>query len=213
LNTIPKLALLLPLLAAPPALAQGTEAQRAACGPDAFRLCASSIPDPGRIAACLRRERERLSGACRAMLDEGDRTARTAAAPAPRETAKSSEAAPPARTARTDRGRRVAAAETRLPRQAGAAATPRERSARAERLAERRASARLAGLDRTVRATPRTTARGESLGSGGNVTGLEAQAQGWHRTLAGYADSIERQFARLGSTEAGRLDLGRFPGL
>ena len=210
MNTIPKLALLLPLLAAPPALAQGTEAQRAACGPDAFRLCASSIPDPGRIAACLRRERERLSGACRAMLDEGDRTARTAAAPAPRETAKSSEAAPPART---DRGRRVAAAETRLPRQAGAAATPRERPARAERLAERRASARVAGLDRTVRATPRATARGESLGSNGNFSDLEAQAQGWHRTLAGYADSIERQFARLGSAEAGRLDLGRFPGL
>lgn len=197
MNTIPKLALLLPMLAATPVLAQGTEAQRAACGPDAFRLCASSIPDPGRTAACLRRERERLSGGCRAMFDEADATARTAAA-------KPREAAPPARA---ERSRRVAAAEPRLPRQAEAAATPRERPMRAER----RATARVAGLDRPVRATPR--AGGGVIGVGGGFAGLEAQAHGWHRTLAGYAGSIERRFARLGSVEAGRLDLGRLPGL
>lgn len=211
MTIIPRLALLLPLLATTPALAQGTEAQRAACGPDAFRLCASSIPDPGRIAACLRRERERLSGACRAMLDEADSGARTAAAPAPaprREAARPRDAAPPARTARADQGRRVAAAPApRLPRQAEAVATPRERSARPER----RATARVARLDRPARATPRSAApRGGSIGGFGD---LEAQAHGWHRTLAGYADSIERRFARLGSPEAGRLDFGRLPGL
>lgn len=209
----PTFTLILPLLAATPALAQGTEAQRAACGPDAFRLCASSIPDPGRIAACLRRERERLSGSCRAMLDEADSpSSRIAAAPAPRQVTergtkqetKTADAAAPARTARADRPRR--AAEPRLPRQAEAAATPRERPARAER----RATARIVGLDRSARATPRTARRDEGLGG---FSELEAQAHGWHRTLAGYAGSIERRFARLGSVDAGRLDFGRLPGL
>lgn len=207
MNTIPKLVLLLPLLAATPVLAQGTEAQRAACGPDAFRLCASSIPDPGRTAACLRRERERLSGACRAMFDEADAKARTAAAPAARpEAAKpravARVAAPPART---ERSRRIAAAEPRLPRQAEAATPPRERVSRPER----RATTRHAGLDRPARATTRVVGGGV----GGGFAGLEAQAHGWHRTLAGYADTIERRFARLGSPDAGRLDLGRLPGL
>lgn len=205
----PTFTLILPLLAATPALAQGTEAQRAACGPDAFRLCASSIPDPGRIAACLRRERERLSGSCRAMLDEADSSSRSAAAPARRpdtkQETKTADAAAPARTARADRPRR--AAEPRLPRQAEANATPRERPARAER----RTTARVAGLDRSARATPRSSAqRDEGLGG---FSDLEAQAHGWHRTLAGYADSIERRFTRLGSVDAARLDFGRLPRL
>ncbi|WP_342151425.1 hypothetical protein [Methylorubrum sp. SB2] len=192
MTTIPKLALLLPLLAASPALAQGTEAQRAACGPDAFRLCASSIPDPGRTAACLRRERERLSSDCRAMFDAADAKTRTAAAPAPKP------AAAPVRTARAEGERRSTA--PRLPRQE-AAATPR---------AEPRRAARVARLDRPARATPREAAGADAFGG---FSGLEAQALGWHRTLAGYADSIERRFARLGSVDAGRLDLGRLPGL
>lgn len=208
MNTIPKLALLLPMLAATPVLAQGTEAQRAACGPDAFRLCASSIPDPGRTAACLKRERERLSGACRAVFDEADASARTAAPAArpesvkPRAVAAAREAAPPSRV---ERGRRVATAAPRLPRQADAAATPRERPARAER----RATARVVGLDRPARATSR--AGGGVVGGG--FADLEAQAHGWHRTLAGYADTIERRFARLGGAEAGRFEFGRLPGL
>jgi hypothetical protein len=54
----------IPALAAP-ALAQGTPEQRAACTPDALRLCGAEIPDVGRITACLKRERARLSASCR----------------------------------------------------------------------------------------------------------------------------------------------------
>ncbi len=65
----------------------------------------------------------------------------------------------------------------------------------------------MARLDRTARAAPRDAAGADGF------SGLEAQAHGWHRTLAGYADSIERRFARLGSADAGGLDFGRLPGL
>lgn len=43
---------------------QGTEAQRQACMPDAFRLCSQFIPDAGRIESCLRSAGPRLSPAC-----------------------------------------------------------------------------------------------------------------------------------------------------
>ena len=55
-------------LASAPALAQGTQAQREACTPDAFRLCASHIPNVSAIAGCLRREEARLSPACRTAM-------------------------------------------------------------------------------------------------------------------------------------------------
>jgi hypothetical protein len=58
---------------APAALAQGTSAQRAACTPDVFRLCASEIPNVDRITACLRRDKARLSQACLAVFNEMDR--------------------------------------------------------------------------------------------------------------------------------------------
>jgi hypothetical protein len=48
-----------------PALAQeGTESQREACTPDAFRLCSQFIPDASRIETCLRDAGPRLSPAC-----------------------------------------------------------------------------------------------------------------------------------------------------
>ena len=43
---------------------QGTEAQREACTPDAFRLCGQFIPDAERIEGCLRAAGPRLSPAC-----------------------------------------------------------------------------------------------------------------------------------------------------
>jgi hypothetical protein len=46
------------------ATAQGTEAQREACTPDAFRLCGAYIPDVDRITACLRSNGSRLSKPC-----------------------------------------------------------------------------------------------------------------------------------------------------
>lgn len=46
------------------AFAQGTDQQREACTPDAFRLCGQFMPDAGRVEACLRNAGPRLSPAC-----------------------------------------------------------------------------------------------------------------------------------------------------
>uniref|UniRef100_Q07PC9 Uncharacterized protein n=1 Tax=Rhodopseudomonas palustris (strain BisA53) TaxID=316055 RepID=Q07PC9_RHOP5 len=43
---------------------QGSDAQREACTPDAFRLCGQFIPDANRIEGCLRAAGPRLSPAC-----------------------------------------------------------------------------------------------------------------------------------------------------
>jgi hypothetical protein len=48
---------------------EGTAEQRAACAPDAFRLCLSYIPDPTNVEACLRQRKSDLSDACRAVFD------------------------------------------------------------------------------------------------------------------------------------------------
>jgi hypothetical protein len=42
----------------------GTEAQREACTPDAFRLCTMAMPDEKRVENCLRAAGPRLSAAC-----------------------------------------------------------------------------------------------------------------------------------------------------
>jgi hypothetical protein len=44
---------------------RGTPEQRAACAPDAFRLCFGYIPDPTSVEHCLRRNESDLSDACR----------------------------------------------------------------------------------------------------------------------------------------------------
>ena len=46
-----------------PALAY-TQADASACISDAFRLCASAIPDQGRVAACLYSKHRQLSQGC-----------------------------------------------------------------------------------------------------------------------------------------------------
>jgi hypothetical protein len=63
------------------AFAQGTDQQRDACTPDAFRLCGQFIPDADRVAACLRNAGPRLSPACYVVFnpprdDAGSRVAR-----------------------------------------------------------------------------------------------------------------------------------------
>jgi hypothetical protein len=59
-----------------PAVAQqGTEAQREACTPDAFRLCTSAMPDAGRVEACLREAGARLSPACYAVFNPPQQSA------------------------------------------------------------------------------------------------------------------------------------------
>ena len=64
----------LTLCGATAALAEATSAQRAACTPD---LCASEIPNIPGITACLRREKPRLSPACRQVMNEADHEAAT----------------------------------------------------------------------------------------------------------------------------------------
>jgi hypothetical protein len=48
---------------------RGTPEQRAACAPDAFRLCLSYSPDATNVEACLRQRKSDLSDACRAVFD------------------------------------------------------------------------------------------------------------------------------------------------
>ena len=67
------IALVAALLCATTASAQenrGTPEQRAACAPDAFRLCAGYIPDPTRVEECLRQSRSSLSEACRLVFEQ-----------------------------------------------------------------------------------------------------------------------------------------------
>jgi hypothetical protein len=47
---------------------QGTPAQRAACRPDVYRLCAGEIPNVRAITACLRKNSSRLSEGCAAVF-------------------------------------------------------------------------------------------------------------------------------------------------
>jgi hypothetical protein len=48
---------------------RGTPAQRAACRPDVFRLCAAEIPNVRAITACLAARISRLSPDCRAVFE------------------------------------------------------------------------------------------------------------------------------------------------
>ena len=69
----PCIAVVAALLCATPASAQenrGTPEQRAACAPDAFRLCAGYIPDPTRVEYCLRQNKSDLSDACRSVFEQ-----------------------------------------------------------------------------------------------------------------------------------------------
>ncbi len=50
---------------------QGTPEERAACTPDAFRLCSAYIPDASAVEACLRLRKPHLSEACRAVFEHG----------------------------------------------------------------------------------------------------------------------------------------------
>jgi hypothetical protein len=56
------------VLCAQPGFAQGTDQEREACTPDAWRLCGQFIPDAGRVENCLRNAGPRLSAACYAVF-------------------------------------------------------------------------------------------------------------------------------------------------
>ena len=49
--------------------ALGTAEQRAACTPDVFRLCSSSIPSVSAIIACMEAKKSQLSPGCRVAFD------------------------------------------------------------------------------------------------------------------------------------------------
>jgi hypothetical protein len=49
--------------------ALGTAEQRAACTPDALRLCSSQIPNIPAIVACLRQNKPNLSKPCQAAMN------------------------------------------------------------------------------------------------------------------------------------------------
>jgi hypothetical protein len=58
-----------------PALAEeyrGTFEQQLACTPDAWRLCATEIPDVSRIVGCLRQNTPQLSESCRAVFESNN---------------------------------------------------------------------------------------------------------------------------------------------
>jgi hypothetical protein len=50
------------------ASAQGSDAAREACTPDAMRLCNEFIPDEARVKACMLSKRSQLSEACRLAM-------------------------------------------------------------------------------------------------------------------------------------------------
>ncbi len=49
---------------------RGSAEQRAACTPDAFRLCAGYIPEAGKVELCLRQQKSALSEACRSVFEQ-----------------------------------------------------------------------------------------------------------------------------------------------
>jgi hypothetical protein len=72
-TTRPSIAVLAALLCATTASAQqnrGTPEQRAACAPDAFRLCSSYILDPIGVEQCLRQNKSDLGDACRLVFEQ-----------------------------------------------------------------------------------------------------------------------------------------------
>ena len=73
-----QIALALALLSLAPLSASAeTAAERRACTGDAFNFCAQYIPSRGRVAACLARNIDRISYACRAVMESYPRPAAT----------------------------------------------------------------------------------------------------------------------------------------
>jgi hypothetical protein len=53
------------------AIAQGTDAERQFCTPDAMRLCGDAIPDVAKVTACMKAKSSQLSPECRAAMRGG----------------------------------------------------------------------------------------------------------------------------------------------
>jgi hypothetical protein len=50
------------------AAAQGSDAERQACTPDAMRLCGDAIPDIPKVTACMKAKYSQLSEPCRVAM-------------------------------------------------------------------------------------------------------------------------------------------------
>ena len=53
------------------AAAQGSDAERQACTPDAMRLCSEFVPDVAKITACMKAKSAQLSEPCRIAMGAG----------------------------------------------------------------------------------------------------------------------------------------------
>ena len=67
------LGLALTFASSPAVAQQWSPEQRAACEPDAMRLCQQYVPDVGRTRACMIQYRRYLSPRCRAVIEGGRR--------------------------------------------------------------------------------------------------------------------------------------------
>jgi hypothetical protein len=56
--------------------AQGSDAARQACTPDAMRLCSQFIPNAAKVKSCMLAKRSQLSEACRIAMAGGRRIGR-----------------------------------------------------------------------------------------------------------------------------------------
>lgn len=77
------------------AYAQGTDAQREACAPDAVKLCENTIPDVPKTTACMKAHFAQLSPACKTAFNEATGPSRKAR-PENRVARREEGAAPPA---------------------------------------------------------------------------------------------------------------------
>jgi len=71
------LGLALTFASSPAAAQQWTPEQRAACEPDAMRLCQAYIPDVDRVRGCMAHYRRYLSPRCRALFEGGAKKRRS----------------------------------------------------------------------------------------------------------------------------------------
>jgi hypothetical protein len=52
-----------------PSMFQGTQQEQAACRGDSQRYCKDDIPDTFRVLACLQKNRQQITVACRRVLE------------------------------------------------------------------------------------------------------------------------------------------------
>ena len=77
MRTISALTMIVAIMLITPAFAY-TDEQVQACTPDVMRLCASEIPDQGRITKCMIQKKSQVSSTCMHVMRKGPSTTRVA---------------------------------------------------------------------------------------------------------------------------------------